>query len=146
MILKIKPICLLLAVLLLTISSFSSSDKDDKDFTKPEDLVNTTWDCNEPPVEFEDLWEESGLKKLQFIFKSTTKAKYWTLGEDWSRDEGTMTYEISGKNITLIPIPDDTDFDDLKWTGSINGNKMSLTFKGAHLPGGRIGPFIFVKQ
>ena len=135
MIFKIKPICLLLAVLLLTISSFSSSDKDDNDFAKPENLVNTTWDCNEPPEDFEDLWKESGLKKLQFVFKSTTKTEYWTFGEDWSRDEGTMTYEVSGNNITLIPIPDDTDFDDLKWTGSINGNKMSLTFKGAQRTG-----------
>ena len=122
----------------------SSCSKDDDDFTNPINLVNTTWDCNEPAVGFEDEWEEDGMQKIRFVFTSTTKAEYWLFGQGWSENEGTMTYEISGKNITLVP--DDTDFDDLNWTGSISGNKMSMTIKGSHLPGGEIGPFIFIKQ
>lgn len=55
-----------------------------------------------------------------------------------------MTYEITDTSITLIP--DETDFDDMRWTGSISGNQMNMTLKGSHLPGGEFGPFIFIKQ
>ncbi len=135
---------MLLAISLLTITFLPSCDKDDNGLTKPEDLVNTTWDCNEPPVGFEDEWDDDGLKALRFVFRSTTKAEYWIIGENYTENEGTMTYEISNKNITLTP--DDSDFDDLKWIGSISGNQMNMTIKGSHIPNGEIGPFVFVKQ